>query len=101
MTLMKINFIKLNPNAVTPKRAHDTDAGFDLVATECGFAIGGMFQCKTGIAVEIPPGYFGAIFPRSSKYLRSLRVSLIFFNTVIIPTVAAASHPCGRAAAFR
>ena len=25
-----------------------------------------MFVCKTGIAVEIPPGYFGAIFPRSS-----------------------------------
>lgn len=63
---MKINFLKLHPDAVTPKRAHDTDAGFDLVATECGFAPGGMYECKTGIAVEIPPGFFGAIFPRSS-----------------------------------
>lgn len=63
---MKINFLKLHPDAVAPKRAHDTDAGFDLVAIECGFATGGMFECKTGIAVEIPTGYFGAIFPRSS-----------------------------------
>lgn len=63
---MKINFIKLHEDAVTPKRAHDTDAGFDLVATECDFGSNGMFQCRTGIAVEIPPGYFGAIFPRSS-----------------------------------
>lgn len=63
---MKINFIKLHEDAVTPKRAHDTDAGFDLVATECGFDKTEMFICKTGIAVEIPPGYFGAIFPRSS-----------------------------------
>ena len=63
---MKINFTKLSKDAVTPNRAHDTDAGFDLVATECDFAPGGMFVCKTGIAVEIPPGYFGAIFPRSS-----------------------------------
>lgn len=63
---MKINFIKLHEDAVTPKRAREGDAGFDLVATECDFAANGMFQCKTGIAVEIPPGYFGAIFPRSS-----------------------------------
>jgi dUTP pyrophosphatase len=63
---MKIQFQKLHHDAVTPKRAHDTDAGFDLVATECDFAPGGMFVCKTGIAVEIPLGYFGAIFPRSS-----------------------------------
>jgi dUTP pyrophosphatase len=63
---MKINFTKLSKDAVTPKRAHDTDAGFDLVAIECDFAPGGMFVCKTGIAVEIPPGFFGAIFPRSS-----------------------------------
>ncbi len=63
---MKINFTKLSKDAVAPKRAHDTDAGFDLVAIECDFAPGGMFVCKTGIAVEIPSGFFGAIFPRSS-----------------------------------
>lgn len=63
---MKINFTKLRPDAETPKRAHETDSGFDLMAVECDFAPGGIFVCKTGIAVEIPPGYFGAIFPRSS-----------------------------------
>lgn len=63
---MKINFIKLHEYAVAPKRAREGDAGFDLVAVECGFDKNQTFTCKTGIAVEIPPGYFGAIFPRSS-----------------------------------
>lgn len=75
---MKINFSKLHPDAVTPKRAHDTDACFDLVATETDFAPNGMFVCKTGIAVEIPPGFFGAIFPRSS--IRS--TPLVLSNSV-------------------
>jgi len=31
--------------------------------------------CKTGIAVEIPPGYFGAIFPRSSVREKRMMLS--------------------------
>ncbi len=62
---MKIRFQKLHPDAVTPKRAHPTDAGFDLVAISEAKSRG-LYLYGTGIAVEIPEGYFGAIFQRSS-----------------------------------
>lgn len=73
---MEIKFKKLDPRAVTPVRAHDTDAGFDLVATqittelnECGQLI---LVYHTGIAVEIPKGYFALLVPRSSIAKKSL-----------------------------
>lgn len=64
---MKIKFKKMHPLASMPKKAHRTDAGFDLYC--CDFAIDWAKQelvCRTGIAVEIPEGYAGLIFPRSS-----------------------------------
>lgn len=60
-----INVKKLNENAVIPKKAHDADAGFDMVATsreETELFI----EYGTGIAISIPKGYVGLIFPRSS-----------------------------------
>lgn len=64
---MKIKFKKLHPSAVTPTRAKRGDAGFDLVAMSVSHDLVNMNHvCKTGIAVEIPTGYFGAVFPRSS-----------------------------------
>lgn len=72
---MKVLFKKLNENAVMPTKAHATDAGFDLVATskehdEYGNAVYG-----TGIAVEIPKGYVGLVFPRSSNAKTLLTLS--------------------------
>lgn len=64
---MKIKFKKMHPLASVPKKAHTTDAGFDLYCT--GTAIDWAKQelvCQTGLAVEIPEGYAGFIFPRSS-----------------------------------
>lgn len=72
---MKINFLKLTPTAVAPSRAHGTDAGFDLTATECSLTYPDLWTCKTGIAVEIPEGYFGAVFPRSSVKATSLSLA--------------------------
>ena len=76
---MEIKFKKLDPRAVAPVRAHSTDAGFDLVATsitteinECGQLI---LVYHTGLAVEIPEGYFGMIVPRSSIYKKSLTLT--------------------------
>lgn len=59
---------KLNPNAVIPKRANPTDAGLDLTASQRVNKIldGGFIEYKTGIAVSIPEGYVGLLFPRSS-----------------------------------
>lgn len=62
---MVLEFRKLHPDAVTPTSAHINDAGFDLTVTEvedCNEYI----EYKFGIAVNIPPGYFGLMVPRSS-----------------------------------
>ena len=63
---MKIKIKKLTDNAVIPHKAHPTDAGFDLTATSCTMDEFGSIVYGTGIAVEIPEGYVGLVFPRSS-----------------------------------
>lgn len=64
---MKIKFKKLNPNAITPTKAHPTDAGFDLYALTMTKNIDYLYiEYGTGIAIEIPVGHVGLIFPRSS-----------------------------------
>ena len=63
---MKVTFKRLNGNAVMPKKAHPTDAGFDLVATSKRIDEMGNIVYGTGLAFEIPEGHVGLIFPRSS-----------------------------------
>lgn len=65
---MKVKIKKLHPDAVIPKKAHATDAGFDLVATSRVFAADGTATYGTGLAFEIPEGHVGLLFPRSSIY---------------------------------
>lgn len=64
MTL-NIKIKKLHKDAVIPTKAHATDAGCDLYATSCHYD-NGLIIYGTGIAVEIPEGYVGLVFPRSS-----------------------------------
>lgn len=73
---MQLNIKKLSDKAVLPVKAHASDAGLDLTATsitttvnECGQLL---LTYHTDIAVEIPEGYVGLIFPRSSIYKKSL-----------------------------
>ena len=54
------------PEAVAPTKAHQTDAGFDLTAVSREFDMLGNLVYHTGVAVEIPKGYVGLVFPRSS-----------------------------------
>jgi len=74
---MKIRFKKLVPEAKTPYKAIDIDAGFDLYCTSID-ETPDFIQYNTGIAVEIPEGYVGLIFPRSSvtKYDLMLKNSI-------------------------
>lgn len=72
---MQIKFKKLSSKAVIPQRAHQTDAGFDLVATSRIFDKDGNATYGTGIAVEIPEGYMGLVFPRSSIAKKDLALS--------------------------
>lgn len=62
---LNIKIKKLHKNAVIPTKAHATDAGCDLYATSCHYD-NGLIIYGTGIAVEIPEGYVGLVFPRSS-----------------------------------
>jgi dUTP pyrophosphatase len=74
---MKVNFKKLHENAELPFYAKEGDAGMDMKCVD--FDLGkDIITYKTGIAVEIPDGYVGLIFPRSS--IR--KTGLILTNSV-------------------
>ena len=64
--LMDINYTKLSPDAVTPSYAKDGDAGLDFVATKIISETINNITYGTDISVEIPRGYVGLLFPRSS-----------------------------------
>lgn len=72
---LTVKFRKLVPEAVTPQYAQDGDAGMDLTATS--FRVSDTFmEFGTGIAVEIPHGNVGLLFPRSSITKSAAGVSL-------------------------
>lgn len=62
---MQIKIKLLSDKAQLPTKAHATDAGYDLYASSCHYE-DGMLHYGTGVAVEIPQGYVGLVFPRSS-----------------------------------
>jgi dUTP pyrophosphatase len=73
--LLKVKVKKLDPNAVIPTYSKDGDAGMDLTITReienTSFSVSYGF----GIAMEIPKGYVGLVFPRSSVRNQDLILS--------------------------
>lgn len=70
-----IRYKKLRANAMTPRRAHVTDAGLDLAPTEhYNLEPRRSVKLGTGIALEIPEGHVGLLRSRSSALARSLHV---------------------------
>lgn len=72
---MKVKVKKLHKDAVIPKYAKPGDAGLDLTAVTVSneeVHSGGETTYRTivwfGLAFEIPEGYVGLIFPRSSVH---------------------------------
>ena len=83
---MEINIKKLTTNAVLPSYAKEGDAGLDLTATSKNYIsrsgkisktdiaesieeyqdILDYIEYGTGLAIEIPKGFVGLVFPRSS-----------------------------------
>jgi dUTP pyrophosphatase len=66
---MKIQVQKLHPEAYLPEQASEGAAGFDLVAMSVdGLVMSDkyLYTYRTGLAVAIPEGYVGLLFPRSS-----------------------------------
>ena len=63
---MKVRIKKLHKDAVIPAYAKEGDAGLDFTAVEISRDNVGNITYHTGLAVEIPQGYVGLLFPRSS-----------------------------------
>ena len=63
---MKVKIKLLTENAVKPKYAKASDAGLDLVATSIKENTTFQITYGLGIALEIPEGFVGLVFPRSS-----------------------------------
>lgn len=64
---MKVKIKKLHPDAVIPAYAKTGDAGMDLTAVSMKIDEYGNICYGTGLAFEIPEGYVGLVFPRSSN----------------------------------
>lgn len=68
---MKVKVKKLVENAVIPRYAKSGDAGLDLTATSVEIKDDKVtYGC--GLAIEIPKGYVGLLFPRSSNSKKDL-----------------------------
>ena len=63
---MKVKIKKLNEGAIVPSYSKQGDAGMDLTATSISKDNVGNITYHTGLAIEIPEGYVGLLFPRSS-----------------------------------
>lgn len=76
---MNIKFKRLTENAIAPVKAHAADAGFDLTCSSITTEINERGQLiivyHTGLAFEIPEGYFGALVPRSSIANKTLTLT--------------------------
>ena len=74
---VELKIQRLHPDAQIPTQANIGDAGLDLTASgETDFdQTNQVVTYHTGIAVEIPEGYVGLLFPRSSIYKMTLRQS--------------------------
>lgn len=89
-----IQFKKLHDKAIIPKRTNPTDAGLDIYCIEAVTLFSGQQAAlPSGLAMAIPDGYVGLIWPRSglavkhgidvlagvvdSSYRGELKVSLI------------------------
>lgn len=71
---MKVKIKKVNPSAQIPSYAKAGDAGMDLIATSIISESDTQITYGLGISLEIPEGFVGLVFPRSS--IRKTRLQL-------------------------
>jgi dUTP pyrophosphatase len=72
---LKVKIKKLHPNSIVPSYAKEGDAGMDLTAVSEHIDKQGNVVYGTGLAFEIPKGYVGLLFPRSSLSNTDLRLT--------------------------
>lgn len=74
-----IEFVRVNPDAPMPQKAHQTDAAYDLCSMEDVTLMPGEWKMVgSGIACAIPEGFCGMVYPRSGMGCKGL----VFKNTV-------------------
>lgn len=80
MTTIKIK--KLTPDAQLPTKGTEDAACFDLYSTETIIleSRAGRRKIPTGIAMEIPSGYCGRVYSRSSSFLKGLDVGSLVID---------------------
>jgi dUTP pyrophosphatase len=72
---MKVKIQKISPLAKIPTYAKDGDAGMDVIATSIISDTPEQITYGLGIALEIPKGFVGLVFPRSSIRKTGLQLS--------------------------
>lgn len=73
---MEIKVKKLHPDAKLPWRGTADAAGLDLYCTRSAvLAIGETAKLPTGLAMEIPTGYCGVVYSRSSSAVSGLLIT--------------------------
>ena len=72
---MEVKIKRLHPDAVIPRYAKNGDAGMDLTAVSVYRDDDGNIVYGTGISIEIPQGYVGFLFPRSSNSKTNLTLT--------------------------
>jgi dUTP pyrophosphatase len=70
-SVVKVSIKKLSPDAVIPTYSKEGDAGMDLTAVSKEIT-DDYISYKTGLSFEIPKGYVGLLFPRSSNSKKDL-----------------------------
>ena len=77
--MMKVKIKKTHQDGVIPSYAKPGDAGMDLVAVSVSWDDkSSIVTYDTGLSMEIPEGYVGLLFPRSSIS----KTDLILANSV-------------------
>lgn len=76
---MELKIKRLSDKAIMPIRAHEGDAGIDLTASRISTEINESGQLllvyHTDLAMEIPEGHVGLLFPRSSICKKTMRLT--------------------------
>lgn len=79
--MVRVNIKKLHPDAVIPTYAKPGDAGMDLYAVDVIQNIDSVtdevtkITINSGLSFEIPEGFVGLVFPRSSVQSTGLRLT--------------------------
>lgn len=79
---MKIKIKRLREGAKIPAKGTEDAAGYDLFSCADGF-IGGseVARIPTGIALEIPNGYCGVVYSRSSTVCKGLIITPLLIDS--------------------